>query len=204
MLNITIFGAGGFANEVFDWIFSFSNHKVCCCYVDPPNPTRESYPAIYSDLTQIDKDFSFITAVGNPSVKEYFHMKAIEYGMKPCDPLFLNCVVGNSSKNKIDSNTIVCPYATITSNVTIGKGCTININSTIGHDCKVGDFVTIMPGANISGNVLLGNKVTVGCNACIKEKVTIADNVFIGMGAVVVKDILEAGVYVGNPIRKLK
>ena len=204
MLNITIFGAGGLATEVFDWILFYSSHRVCSFYVDPPNPTRTSYPPIYSDLALLNKDDSFITAVGNPTVKEYFHMKALEYGMKPCDPLFLNCVIGNSSKNKIDSNTIICPHTTVTSNVTIGKGCTIHYNCTIGHDTVIGDFVTIMPGANISGNVTLGNKVTVGCNTCIREKITIADNVFIGMGAVVVKDILEAGVYVGNPARRLK
>ena len=204
MQNITIFGSGGLATEIFDWVLSFTELSVESFYVDPPNPTRAAYPPIYSELTYIDKKNSFITAIGNPSVKERFHQKALDYGMKPCQPLLFNCTVGISSKNSIGDNTVICPNTTVTSNVTIGKGCTIHYNCTIGHDAKLGDFVTVLPGANISGNVTIGNKVTVGCNACIREKLTIANNVFIGMGAVVVKDIWEAGVYVGNPVRRLK
>ena len=68
---------------------------------------------------------------------------------------------------------------------------------------NIGNFFTALPGCNISGNVTIGDYVTIGANACIKEKLTIANNVFIGMGAVVVKDIKEAGIYVGSPAIKL-
>jgi acetyltransferase-like isoleucine patch superfamily enzyme len=50
---------------------------------------------------------------------------------------------------------------------------------------------------------VVGNNVSIGSNATILP-VTITDNVVIGAGAVVTKDILEPGVYIGNPARKLK
>jgi len=203
MRKIVIFGAGGLASEVFDWLVTYSEYDIEGFYVDPPNETRVEYPPIYSDITKF-KGCDFVVAVGNTMLKEKFYHKAIEYGLKPCPPLFFNCTVGLSSRQLVDLGTVICPSATITSNVTIGKGCTININCTIGHDTKLGDFVTVMPTASISGNVTIGNKVTVGCNACIREKLKITDNVFIGMGAVVVKDILEEGIYVGNPARRIK
>ncbi len=50
---------------------------------------------------------------------------------------------------------------------------------------------------------IIGNHVSIGTNATILP-VSIVDNVVIGAGAVVTKDILEPGVYVGNPAKKLK
>jgi acetyltransferase-like isoleucine patch superfamily enzyme len=49
----------------------------------------------------------------------------------------------------------------------------------------------------------LGNRVSIGTNATILP-VTICDGAVIGAGAVVTKDIIEAGFYVGNPARLLR
>jgi len=49
----------------------------------------------------------------------------------------------------------------------------------------------------------IGNKVAIGSNATILP-VKICDNAVIGAGAVVTKDIVEPGTYVGNPAYKLK
>jgi acetyltransferase-like isoleucine patch superfamily enzyme len=50
---------------------------------------------------------------------------------------------------------------------------------------------------------VIGNKVYIGSNATILP-VSICDDVVIGAGAVVTKDIIEPGTYVGNPARPLK
>ncbi len=49
----------------------------------------------------------------------------------------------------------------------------------------------------------LGNHVSIGTNATILP-VTICDQVVIGAGAVVTKDIVEPGIYAGNPARLLR
>ena len=48
----------------------------------------------------------------------------------------------------------------------------------------------------------IGNRVSIGSNATILP-VQICDDVVIGAGAVVTKDILKPGKYVGNPCRYL-
>lgn len=98
---------------------------------------------------------------------------------------------------------IICPGTIITTGVDLGKHVLINLNCTIGHDTDIGDYTTISPGVNISGNVKIGKLCYIGSNVVIREKVQICDNVIVGAGAVVVKDITEAGTYVGNPARKL-
>jgi acetyltransferase-like isoleucine patch superfamily enzyme len=52
-------------------------------------------------------------------------------------------------------------------------------------------------------NTLIGNNVSIGSNATILP-INICDNVVIGAGAVVTKNITEAGIYAGNPAKKLK
>lgn len=54
------------------------------------------------------------------------------------------------------------------------------------------------------GKVVIGNNVYVGTNAIIMSNVKITDNVIIGAGAIVVKDIVEDGVYVGCPAKRIK
>jgi len=49
----------------------------------------------------------------------------------------------------------------------------------------------------------IGNHVSIGSNATILP-VSICDDVVIGAGAVVTKDILQPGVYAGNPARKIR
>ena len=68
----------------------------------------------------------------------------------------------------------------------------------------MGDFFTTAPSANISGNCNFGDCVYFGTNSAVRQGVKICDNVTIGMGGVVVKDITEEGVYIGNPLKKLE
>jgi acetyltransferase-like isoleucine patch superfamily enzyme len=49
----------------------------------------------------------------------------------------------------------------------------------------------------------IGNNVSLGTNATILP-VKITNNVIVGAGAVVTKDLLEPGFYVGNPAKKIK
>lgn len=50
----------------------------------------------------------------------------------------------------------------------------------------------------------LGHDVVIGANAVIIGPVSLCDNVVIGAMSVVSKDIVEPGIYVGNPARKIK
>ena len=49
----------------------------------------------------------------------------------------------------------------------------------------------------------IGNHVSIGTNATVLP-VTIVDDVVIGAGSVVTKDIVESGIYAGNPAKKIR
>ena len=69
----------------------------------------------------------------------------------------------------ISNGAIICPFVTLTSNITIGKNFHANIYSYIAHDCIVGDNVTFAPSVKCNGNVIIKDNVYIGTGAIIKQ-----------------------------------
>ena len=105
-----------------------------------------------------------------------------------------NVVIG--SNTKVQSHTFICELVTIGNNCFISHGVMF-INDVFKNGGPAGGNKSLWK------KTVIGNGVSIGTNATILP-VKIADNVVIGAGAVVTKDILESGVYVGNPAKKLK
>ena len=55
--------------------------------------------------------------------------------------------------------------------------------------------------ACIGANVRVGYASHIGTNASIREKLTIGKHAVVGMGAVVLKDVPDNAIVVGNPAR---
>jgi len=123
-----------------------------------------------------------------------------------------DCVIGD--------NTFVGPFCEIQGGVIIGARTKIQSHSfvcdlvTIGDDCFIGHGVmfvndTFSGGGPARGDRSLWKKTTVGDRVSIGSSATIlpvviCDDVVIGAGAVVTKNIIEPGVYFGNPARAAK
>lgn len=67
---------------------------------------------------------------------------------------------------------------------------------------KFGSLITA--GAIFSGGVTVGEKSWVAPNTCFMQQITIGSNSTIGLGAVVLKNVDDNAVMVGNPARKLE
>lgn len=100
------------------------------------------------------------------------------------------CIVFD--KAYIDFESIIGPYSII------------NICTTIGHNTKIGKMVTISPETITGGGSQIGDYSFVGINATIRPYVSIKSKIIIGSGAVVTKDCLKPGTYIGNPARIIK
>lgn len=99
---------------------------------------------------------------------------------------------------------VLFAHVTVASNVVIGNHVMILPNSVLSHDDSVGDYSSIAGAAAISGKVRIGQSCYIGSNASIKEGLTIGDGALIGMGSVVLGDVAENCVVVGNPARVLR
>ena len=119
---------------------------------------------------------------------------------------------------KIGDNSFIGPFVEIQIGALIGNNCKIQSHSficelvTIGNNCFIGHgvmFINDLMQAGPAGGdrskwkkTNVGDNVSIGSNATILP-VEICNHVIIGAGAVVTKNILEPGTYVGNPATKI-
>jgi sugar O-acyltransferase (sialic acid O-acetyltransferase NeuD family) len=105
---------------------------------------------------------------------------------------------------EIGDGTVVMDGVVVNSGARIGKCCILNTRSAVDHDCELGDFVHLAPGGMLSGGVNVGSYTFIGAHATVINYKKIAEKCIIGAGAVVVRDCLESGTYVGVPARIVK
>ena len=122
------------------------------------------------------------------------------------------CVIGD--------NCFIGPFVEIQKGVTIGNNCKVQSHTficelvEIGSDCFIAHGVMFINdkfqnngpargNRNFWHQTIIGNNVSIGSNATILP-VKICDNAIIGAGAVVTKDIIAPGIYVGNPAKFLR
>jgi len=204
MKKICILGAGGFAKEVYFLLIDMGLKNNVECFLEDKQywAKREVLglkvqPLNYFDVTE----HTMIVAIGDSKKRKHIIDRL------PIETKYetlIHPTVIKSDWVEIGEGSIICAGTIITTNITMGKHTQLNLNTTIGHDCVIGDFFTTAPSVNISGNNIIGNNVYFGTNSCTREKIKITDDVVIGMGAVVVKDIMNTGIYVGNPAKLIK
>ena len=119
-------------------------------------------------------------------------------------PVIISKSAKISRYSEIGEGTLIGKNVVVNPGTKIGKNCIINTGSIIEHDCIIEDNVHIGPGAILSGGTHIGNNSFIGTGAIIIQNINISQDTLIGAGAVVIKDINELGVYVGNPVRKIR
>lgn len=87
------------------------------------------------------------------------------------------------------------------SDTVIGEGTMTDNLVHIAHSVKIGKHCEIMCGVIIGGSVKIGDYSTISLNVCIRDNLVIGKNVVIGMGTVVLKDVKDGEVIIGNPGR---
>ena len=97
---------------------------------------------------------------------------------------------------------------TIPLEVSVGGGISFPHGGPVVINCcaKLGEYVIIHPDVLIGGNEgqgspTIGSRVFIGNGAKIIGNVIVGDDVFIAPGSIVVKDIPQGSVVVGNPAR---
>ena len=133
----------------------------------------------------------------------------------------LRGLLGKSDGDTFINQPFYCDYG---SNIRVGRRFFANFNFTVldeapvtvGDDCFIGPNVSIYTACHSTDPVernsrrewakpvTIGDNVWIGGSVTILPGVTIGSNVTIGAGSVVVKDIPDGCVAVGNPCRVLK
>ncbi|RNI35222.1 acetyltransferase [Hanamia caeni] len=108
-----------------------------------------------------------------------------------------------SKYSLVDKGTIVMHHANINAGVKLGMNNIINTGALIEHDCSIGNHCHISTKAVVNGGCTIGNEVFIGSGTVIYNGVQIQDLTVVSAGSVVSKDIDVAGIYKGNPVKRL-
>jgi len=158
------------------------------------------------DINQYIKEgyYFFIAYVGLQNEKKtYNKIQSLKIPEDQLASLIHPSSQFSSDYCKIGGGVLFAPLVQLSPDTTISKNCILLPNSFVGHDSFLDEFSHVATNGVVGANVHVGKSVHVGSNATIREKIKIGNFSLIGSGAVVIKDVEENSVIVGNPGRIL-
>ena len=201
--SLMIFGAGGHGRVVADAALLVGGHtEVFASDRNPSSCRGELLPGVALRTVDASASVGMVVhvAIGNNFARQK------EAGFWEHDRLasVVHPAATVSPFASLSGGCFVAAGAIVGPAASIGTGVIINHGAVVDHDVEVGAFSHIAPNAALGGHVKTGQRVLVGAGAVILPLKVIGDDVTIGAGTVVNRDLLEAGVYAGNPVRKIQ
>jgi sugar O-acyltransferase (sialic acid O-acetyltransferase NeuD family) len=208
--EIILIGGGGHCKSCVEVIESENKYSIAGIIDTKENigQTVLGYPIIGcdDDLAQLKNKYNYaLITVGqiksaNVRIKLFNQLKELNFIL----PVIIASSAIVSKHSKIDEGTIIMHQCMINANVEIGKNNIINTKALIEHDAKIGDHCHISTNSVINGTVHIGNENFIASNTTFVNNLTTTNNVFVGISAVVTKNLTKPGIYVGNPVRKIR
>jgi len=115
-------------------------------------------------------------------------------------PHFGRVIIG---ENVVIQDNVVINRGTLNETV-ISEGVRIGPISWIAHGVHIGRNALISQAVTIAGSVTIGDQSIIWGNASIREGVNIGSGSVVGLGSVVVKNIPNNEIWVGNPAKKMR
>ncbi len=152
------------------------------------------------DVPSIVKSDFVFPSVGDNTIRAKLVSFFEKHHLKQC--ILIDPSARVSKNARVGLSTYVGVNAIVNAQSHIGKGAIINTAAVVEHECEVQDFTHIAPAAVLCGNVRVGKGTFIGANASIRNNISICSDVILGAGSIVVKEIVEAGIYFGNPCKQ--
>lgn len=207
--DLILIGGGGHCKSCIDVIEAEGRFKISGI-VDIEERSRQK--VMDYEIIASDKDLSdlvgryedFLITIG--SIKDpWKRIEKFEY-LKTLGarfPVIISSLAHVSKNARVGEGTIVMHKVVVNADARIGKNCIINTSALVEHDARIGDHCHISTGSIVNGKCRIGDRVFMGSNSMVINNVDIGDDVIIGAGSVVAGPIGKAGIYAGNPARRI-
>lgn len=214
MIDIALFGAGGFGREIACMINKINSWNGptwnLIGFFDDGKKIGEEVSHFgrilggINELNNWNKPLNIALCLGNPETLSLVRNRII-------NPLisFPNLIDPNFECNDpetffIGEGNIIQGGCAETTNVTIGNFNIFNGDITVGHDVVIGDYNVIMPGCKISGEVIIGDKNRLGAYCFIKQQLKIGNNITLSPLSALLTKPKDGHTYIGNPAKLFK
>lgn len=202
--KLLIIGASGHGKVVADIALKMHCwHQVLFADDNEAMKTSMGIPVITGvdiAFTHLD-EYDIFVAIGNNEIRENIQTQLETAGAHIPVLIHPSAIIGEQVE--LGNGTVIMARAVINCCTRIGKGVIINTGSTVDHDNLIEDYVHISPGTHTAGTVKIGKGTWMGIGSIVSNNLSIAGKCQVGAGAVVIRDINEAGTYVGVPARRI-
>jgi sugar O-acyltransferase (sialic acid O-acetyltransferase NeuD family) len=197
--KIILYGASGHCKVIID-ILELSQTEISIILDENPkiHSILNRLVSIPSEIRIKNTDI-LILSIGNNRIRKELSAKLI---VKYATAIHPSSII--SEHSKIGEGTVVMASAVINAAVSIGKHSIINTGAIIEHDCIIEDFVHLSPNVTLGGNVTVGEGTQIGIGAIVIQGIIIGKWCTIGAGAVIIRDVPDYAVVVGNPGKIIK
>lgn len=200
---VAVVGYSGHSYVIIDILLNAG--RIVTAYCDSSEKEKNPYHLNYlgTEMAVLDtlRSYDYFIGVGHNGIRRKVQEALISILGQPINAIHPTAVVSASVEMK--HGVMISANATLNPLVTLGQGVICNTSCSIDHECSIDDFAHVGPGAVLCGNVKIGAGTFVGANAVVKQGVSIGKNVTIGAGTVVIRDIPDNTIVVGNPQRVL-
>lgn len=197
MKKLIIIGASGHGKVVADIAKKNGYENIIFLDDNESIKTCGQYPVLGKTDAFTDYDGDVFVGIGNNSIRKRIMEMVEKEGRIMPTLIHPNAVIADDVT--MSHGIAVMAGAVINSGAVLGKGCIVNTSSSVDHDCRLGDYVHVAVGAHIAGTVIIGEGSWIGAGSTIINNLNVCDNCMIGAGAVIVKDIVNPGTYIGVP-----
>lgn len=205
-----IYGAGGLGRELYilaHQINKTEHRWTDIIFIDDTeNITLVNgiQPITFTEVKNrySNNELEIIIAVGEPNLRNLLKKKANNEGFLLAT--LVHPTANISEGTTLSAGTVVCYNSFVSCNVVIGENVLVQPTVSIGHDCKIGNDTVLSTNVCIAGGCEIGDETYIGLQVPIKEGVCIGKQTIVGMGSVVIRDIPDQVIALGNPARVMK
>lgn len=208
-MNLAIYGTGGAGKEVYEL---FENYKEMreqwdnILFIDDTKPAGvfrgcEMVPFEAFSEKYCPEEVKIVIANGEPKNRMVMAERVREKGYHLATVIHPLAMV--SSHAKIGEGVFLQDYVCVSADAEVEDNVFVNGRTIIGHDVHVGENCQISSHVAIGGSSKIGNNVYIGLASAIRDHITVGQGAVISMGAIVMKNVSEERVVMGNPAREI-
>lgn len=207
---LAIYCGGGLGREVLELAYQINDieHKwdkiVFCDDVITDAAINGAEKFSFEEIKKCFSpgDVKFIIATGEPQIRDMLYHKVKDSGYS-LDTL-IHPDVHISETTAVGEGVVIYNNVIITCNVSIGDNVFFQPFSDVGHDTIIGDSCVISTYSAICGHCEIGKCTYIAVHSGIKQNIKIGSNCIIGMGSIVLRNVADNNVVLGNPGRVIR
>jgi sugar O-acyltransferase (sialic acid O-acetyltransferase NeuD family) len=209
MATLAILGSGHLGQQIAHYAISDHHYDKVVFFDDFTTEKTVNGFSVLGTVTAIEAEFAnhaFDELVLGIGYKHLLARKALFERFEAKIPF--GTIIHSSAwvdlTATIGKGCIVYPCCCIDAHAVIDKNTVLNISCTVAHDTYVGKHCFLSPRVALAGFVTTEEMCLFGINSTVIDSVSIVAGTQLGGGTVVIKNIEEKGLYVGNPQRFIR